>query len=213
MFAPAQETKARSGVPAKTTSAGASSVSRVATIRIPSRSTTLIESEIWFTTQTSFAVWKRTETGSRPTGTAPIETGVPELTSNHSSRASGRLHTANRLPSGLKATGCTGAVSKLMKAFVDAADAVIGKPAPIATNIVAMNSALLIIVWARDDLAVAMPEILIRFVCAAFRRKPHARVRSTAWLSRILLEGTRVETERLTAHPFLVSRASFRWNA
>jgi len=45
VLAPAQETKARSGVPAKTTSAGASSVLIVATIRIALRSSTLTESE------------------------------------------------------------------------------------------------------------------------------------------------------------------------
>src|SRR4029453_84158 len=97
VLAPAQETKARSGVPANTTSAGASSVFSVETIRNESRSSTLTESEIWLTTQTSLLRRNRTVTGSNPTITLPVETGIPEVTSKSSRRASGRLHTASHL--------------------------------------------------------------------------------------------------------------------
>src|SRR5439155_16859671 len=143
VLAPAHEIKARSGVPAKTTSAGASSVSIVATIRIRLKSITLTESEIRFTTHTSLVVRNRAVTGSRPVATLPTQTGAPELTSKTSSRASGRLHTARRLPSGLRATGCTGGVSKLTNEFVDAADTAILQHRQVAAetrDIVPLNS-------------------------------------------------------------------------
>src|SRR5882672_1857997 len=47
-----------------------------------------------------------------------METGWPEVTSKISRWFSGRLHNASFVPSGLSATGCTGAVSKLKKFVV-----------------------------------------------------------------------------------------------
>src|SRR6266404_9838339 len=120
----------------------------VATIRIAPRSITLTESEIWFTTQTSLLARNRTVTGSRPTTTLPRETGPPELRSNSSSRESGRLQTANRLPSGLNATGCTGGVSKLTNELVETAAAAISinKQISVTTrNLVALISGLLML--------------------------------------------------------------------
>jgi hypothetical protein len=69
VFACEHETKARFGVPAKTTSHGSSSVASVATHVARARGRRLLtESEMWFTTQASVLVRARTETGSRPTG-------------------------------------------------------------------------------------------------------------------------------------------------
>src|SRR6266851_4414392 len=109
----AQETKARCGVPAKTTSAGSFNVLIVPTTRSVARSTMLTESEIKLTTQISESVRKRTDTGSKPTLTLPRAAGFPALTSNNSSRLSGKLHTASFVLSGLRATGCTGGLSQL----------------------------------------------------------------------------------------------------
>src|SRR5688572_18984788 len=112
-FSIAHETNARSGSPAKTTSAGASKVGIVASTCSFARSTMLTESETWLTTQTSFEVRNRTETGSRPTGTLPMDRGATPVTSKTSRRASGRLQTTSVERSGLRATRLTGAVSKL----------------------------------------------------------------------------------------------------
>src|SRR3954453_8883303 len=111
----AQEMKARPGEPAKTTSAGPDRVSNVAVTRRFVTSTMLIEDEMWFTTQSSFVVRNRTETGSTPTGTASNARGMPKETSNNSMRPSGTLQTARVRPSELNATGWTGAVSKFTK--------------------------------------------------------------------------------------------------
>src|SRR3954462_10745583 len=66
-------------------------------------------------THTSFVEAKRTLTGSRPTGTLPIGAGTPVNTSKNSTRLSGRLQTASVRPSGPRAMGWTGAVSKFTK--------------------------------------------------------------------------------------------------
>lgn len=50
-----------------------------------------------------------------PTATLSTGIGTPLETSNNSTLADGRLHTANVRPSGPSVTGCTGAVSKLTK--------------------------------------------------------------------------------------------------
>ena len=71
-----QETKARCGLPAKTTSAGSSPVASVATTRKVARSTMLTLSETWFTTHASPSLRARTDTGSRPTGMAARRTGA-----------------------------------------------------------------------------------------------------------------------------------------
>src|SRR5437867_12617029 len=179
VLAPAQVTKACSGDPAKATSAGASSVLIVATTAREFRSITLTESEIWLTTQTSSAVRNRTVTGSTPTSTLPEGTGTPELRSNNSRRASGRLQTANRLPSGLNASGCTGGVSKLTNELVDAADPAISSRGPSVaqkSNILSLDSGFLMLVWARTDLAVAMPDIANRPVILLSALHPDSRV-------------------------------------
>ena len=71
LSSPETETNARSGTPAKTTSAGSSPVASVATTRIPTRSTMLTVSETWLTTHASVAPRARTDTGSTPTVTDP----------------------------------------------------------------------------------------------------------------------------------------------
>ena len=111
-----QDTKARRGVPAKTTSQGSSLVSRVARTWPLVRSTTLIESETWFTTQASSSVLARTETGSTPTGIAMIGVGVEPLTSRTSRTPSAVLTASRRCPSGVRSRGETWGVSKLTKA-------------------------------------------------------------------------------------------------
>ena len=111
-----QDTNARRGVPAKTTSQGSSLVSRVARTWPLVRSTTLIESETWFTTQASSSVRARTETGSTPTGTAMSGTGEDPLTSRTSRTPSAVLTASRRCPSGVRSSGETCGVSKLTKA-------------------------------------------------------------------------------------------------
>ena len=91
-----QETKARTGLPAKTTSAGSSAVRMVRTTDPDARSTTLMESEIEFTTQASSPPRSRTVTGSRPTGIASDGTGSPLERSRTSRRASEVLQTRSR---------------------------------------------------------------------------------------------------------------------
>src|SRR5436305_11828131 len=66
-------------------------------------------------THTAFADANRTATGSRPTGTLPVGAGTPVETSKNSTRLSGRLQTASVRPSGPRAMGWTGAVSKFTK--------------------------------------------------------------------------------------------------
>src|SRR5438874_2624929 len=66
-------------------------------------------------THTSLVEAKRTLTGSRPTGTLPVGAGTPVDTSKNSTRLSGRLQTASVRPSGPRAMGWTGAVSKFTK--------------------------------------------------------------------------------------------------
>ena len=64
----AQLTKAFSGEPANTTSAGSFSVATLRTVAFAVRSTMLISSLTWHTTHASLLLRTRTVTGSRPTG-------------------------------------------------------------------------------------------------------------------------------------------------
>src|SRR5882762_11386625 len=114
-FVREQDTQARRGLPANTTSPGPAGVSKVALTVRAATSTMLIVDEMWFSTHSSFAEANRAVTGSRPTATLPIGVGTPVDTSNSSTRASGRLHTAKVRPSGPSARGWTGAVSKFTK--------------------------------------------------------------------------------------------------
>src|SRR5437899_8148334 len=118
----AQETYARNGEPAKTTSAGVVSVSMVAVTRSVGISTTLIASEIWLTTQASLLLRNRTETGSMPTAAMPTATRLLDVMSKSSSVPSAKLQTATLRASGLMAIGRTGAVSKLTKLLLKAAE-------------------------------------------------------------------------------------------
>ena len=79
-------------------------------------STMLIESDRWFTTQTSDALRVATETGSRPTGTEADRVSDPPVpTSKISRRPSGVLTANNFVPSGESAIGRTWpVVSKLV---------------------------------------------------------------------------------------------------
>src|SRR6267154_2509938 len=66
-------------------------------------------------THNSLVDAKRTLTGSRPTATLPVGAGTLVDTSKNSTRLSGRLQTASVRPSGPRAMGWTGAVSKFTK--------------------------------------------------------------------------------------------------
>jgi len=98
-------TNARGGFPAKTTSAGRVRVEMTRTREKFRTSITLIESESSFTTHSSFSFRNRTVTGSSPTGTLILCTIEPICRSYNSTCASGRLHAAKSLESGLRANG------------------------------------------------------------------------------------------------------------
>ena len=98
------DTKARSGEPANATSAGSSPTLMVRVTRSVVRSTTLTESEIWFTTHASVLLRARTETGSSPTLTEPRRLKVLPATSNTSRRLSGVFTTSSVAPFGVTST-------------------------------------------------------------------------------------------------------------
>ena len=122
VFAWEHDTKARWGVPAKTTSVGSSSVDRVArTLRL-FRSTTLMLSDTWLTTHASRLVRARTETGSSPTTTenAGARDGPPVRST--SSRLSGVLTASRSPPSGVASSGLTWGDSQLTKDCAETTD-------------------------------------------------------------------------------------------
>src|SRR4051794_23821743 len=84
----AQETNARSGLPANTTSAGPANVFNVATTRRCERSSTLIDDEMKFTTHSSFVPRNRSDTGSIPTEMLPDGAGELFERLNNSTRPS-----------------------------------------------------------------------------------------------------------------------------
>ena len=115
----AHDTQARRGEPANTTSAGSSSVAIVFTTVPRSRSTTLIVSDRWLTTQASVFEATRTETGSMPTLTT-VERDTRSAATSKISRVPAAVFTASRrLPSGVSSSGWTWGASKLAKLGVD----------------------------------------------------------------------------------------------
>src|SRR5262249_53067052 len=69
------------------------------------RSTMLMLSERWLTTQTSVLVRAATATGSKPTGTEPVCVRPPASTAKISRRFAGGLTANHRVPSGVNANG------------------------------------------------------------------------------------------------------------
>jgi hypothetical protein len=117
-----QETNARCGVPAKTTSRGSSLVLRDFTTFMVMRLTTLTVSERVLTTQASLLPRARTVAGSMPTGTDPIHAGeaplppTPPPARVKTSRVPAAvLTTRRREPSGVSSMGWTWGVSQLTK--------------------------------------------------------------------------------------------------
>ncbi len=104
---PEQETHARCGLPAKTTSRGSSSTLSVRTTLPVESRTTLTLSETVFTTQASSFVRARTDAGSRPTGMLPMRTRFGPLASNTSRRSSAVFTARSFDPSGVRSSGWT----------------------------------------------------------------------------------------------------------
>ena len=78
-------------------------------------STMLIESETWFTTQSSPSLRSATETGSMPTRTDPTLVRPAPETAKISTRLSGVLTAYRRVRSDERARGRTWPLSKLKK--------------------------------------------------------------------------------------------------
>ena len=112
----ATETYARTGVPANTTSAGSSSVCRVAVSTSFLMSTMLTLSEISFTTQACVFEKARTEIGSTPTLITLVSVRFEPLIANTSSVPFAVFTLSSFVPSGVTSNGCTCATSKFVNA-------------------------------------------------------------------------------------------------